>query len=100
MGKIIIEEWETVGDDDGNGPIYSHLVTRNVDVTTGSSAESIVTKGHTSYISVRAVEDHRVSIGGDETDDAGNYIDIIAGDPRIDLGLHAGGDEVFFRTEA
>lgn len=101
MGTISIEQWANIGG--SNSPskaqIYDTLVGKTDDATTSTTAESVTTSGSAGYISVYAVEAHRVSIGGNGTADAGKYVTIAAGERR-DIGLYKGGDVVYYRSEA
>lgn len=99
MGTIVIEQWESVGGSGVDGPIYRNLLARTADASTSTSAENITTNGSAGYISVYAVEAHRVSIGADATGNGGKYIDILAGERR-DIGLQAGGQAVYYRSDA
>lgn len=101
MGTIYIEEYaETGGSNHPNSmPVYKNLVNATKDATTSTTAESVTTNGSASLIRVYAVEDHRVCVGGNETADAGDYTFVPAG-TSIDLGLHKGGDVVYYRSDA
>ena len=69
MGTITIEEWASVGEpDNSNGvPIYKDLIKVTVDATTSTSDETITLDGRTRYVSVTAVEIHRVNPTGATT---------------------------------
>lgn len=101
MGTISIEQWINIGGSNtpNSAPIFRTLVGKTDDATTSTTAESITTNGAAGYISVYAEQAHRVSIGGNATGNGEKYVTVVAGERR-DIGLHKGGDVVYYRTDA
>ena len=83
MGTIAIEEYQASGHK-GNrtAPIMdlSTLLARTDDATTSTSAESVTLNDGTRFVSVYAVEKHRISLGTDTT--GTNYAVILAGETK------------------
>ena len=82
MGTITIEEWASVGEPDNSSdvPIYKDLIKVTLDATTSTSDETITLDGRTRYVSVTAVEIHRVNPTGVTT--GTKYAQVNAGERR------------------
>ncbi len=100
MGTITIEEWASVGEpDNSNGvPIYKDLIKVTVDATTSTSDETITLDKGTRYVSVTAVEIHRVSVYGATT--VSKYAQVNAGERRDIAVPVALGGTLSYRLDA
>ena len=100
MGTITIEEWVDVGTPDAQtnmSPIYKNQVKVTVDATTSTSDETLALDGQTRYISVTAVEVHRVAVTASTT--GSKYAQINAGERR-DIAVPVGGGTISYRADA
>ena len=99
MGQLIIEQWVDIGLPDSMGqPIYRDLVVTTNDTTTSSSDETVVVDGRARYISIFAVEAHRVAINSTTT---GSLFAHIGAGERRDIALpKALGVTISYRTDA
>lgn len=100
MGTIVIEEYANAG---GPGSVdgapvnnLDGVIVTTVDATTSTSAENITLDMNTRFVSIYAVEDHRVSIKADTTGSAYGFI------PATTIRDFAvkGGEALYFRTNA
>lgn len=99
MGTIIIEEYARAGDvGQPDMPVIQMdqtcILTR--DATTSTTPENITLAATTNYITVYAVEAHRMSITADTT--GTNYSYIAAGERR-DFSV-TGGQVLYYRSDA
>lgn len=100
MGTITIEEWASVGEPDNNNssPIYKDLVKVTVDATTSTSDETITLDKQTRYVSITAVEIHRVNPTGSTT--GTKYAQVNAGERRDLATPVALGGTLSYRLDA
>jgi len=99
MGTIVIEELVETGDANGYGqPIYKGLVAVTNDATTSGSDETVTLDNRTNYISVTALEAHRVGINSATT---GSVYYYVGANERRDIAVPtAQGATISYRTNA
>lgn len=99
MGTLTIEQYPYkggLGERDAQVPTLKGM-TRTVDTSTSTTAESITLEKSTSIIRVVAASaDHRISIGNNVADN-GNYATV--GTTQLDFGVD-GGDTLYYRLDA
>lgn len=101
MGTIRIEEYTTVG---GAGAVdgapvanLSAYLATTVDATTSTTAESVTLNPDTRFVTVSAVEDHRVTVKS--TDGSAQYGFIPAGQTR-DYAINKNDRTLYYKADA
>lgn len=102
MGTIVITEFTTVG---GAGAVDSAPVMHantvletTRDATTSTTAENITLNKNTRFVSIYAVEDHRVSTGTDKTGDSADFI-FCPATQKTDLAIEPS-TVLYYRSDA